>query len=113
MMPQGPILMTRPVNPKPKNQFGGAAWGPWAQAPPKLVFGLWLERPGHQDGALGHHAGVLHDSPGIMQALHDFHESCGTFYSMLFGILELPSIKASIIAGTATILAKMSQSFEI
>ena len=48
-----------------------------------MIFGLWLDRPGHQDGALGHHAGVLHDSPGIMQALHDFHESCRTSYSML------------------------------
>ena len=26
--------------PKPKTQFGGAAWGPWAQAPPKLVLGF-------------------------------------------------------------------------
>ena len=43
--------------------------------PPQIGFGLWLDRPGHQDGALGHHAGALHDSPGIMQALHDFHES--------------------------------------
>ena len=44
--------------------------------PPKLVFGLWLDRPGHQDGALGHHAGVLHDSPGylfeIMQDIPQF-----------------------------------------
>ena len=33
MMPQGPILMTRPVKPKPKNQLGltGLAirMGPW------------------------------------------------------------------------------------
>ena len=41
-----------------------------------MTFGLWLDRPGHQDGALGHHAGVLHDSPGnlfeIMQDIPQF-----------------------------------------
>ena len=56
MMPHGPILMTKPK--------------------PQIVFGLWLDRPGHQDGALGHHAGVLHDSPGylfeIMQDIPQF-----------------------------------------
>ena len=62
MMPQGPILMSKPVKPKPKNQFGGGfAWGPSAKAP-HIVFRLWLDRPGHQDGALGHNAGVLHVS---------------------------------------------------
>ena len=44
MMPQSPILMTRPVKPKPKNQSG-----------------LWLDRPGHQDGALGHHPGIMQE----------------------------------------------------
>ena len=26
--------------PKPKTQFGGVAWGPWAQAPPNWVLGF-------------------------------------------------------------------------
>ena len=73
MMAQGPILMTRPVKPKPKNQFVEAAWGP---RPPQIVFGFWLDRPGHQDGALGHHTGVLHDAPGslfdIIQVISQF-----------------------------------------
>ena len=64
--------MTRPVKPKPKNKFRGALG---AQAP-QIVFGLWLDRPGHQDGALGHHAGVLHDATGylfeIMQDIPQF-----------------------------------------
>ena len=28
--------------PKPKTQFGGGAWGPWAQAPPNWVWALAL-----------------------------------------------------------------------
>ena len=34
--------------------------------PPQIGFGLWLDRPGHQDKALGHHAGVLHDASGYL-----------------------------------------------
>ena len=49
--------------------------------PPNLFFGLWLDRPGHQDGALGHHAGVLHDSPDylleIMQDIPQFGVDSG------------------------------------
>ena len=60
----GERFVFKEVSAKAQNQFGGA----WAQgpqvAPPKLVFGFWLDMPGRQDGALGHHAGVLHDSPG-------------------------------------------------
>ena len=52
--------------------------------PPQIVFGLWLDRPGHQDGALGHHAGVLDDAPGylseIMQDISQF-----VYVLMIFG----------------------------
>ena len=65
-MPQGPILMTRPVKPKPKNQFGGTAWGPWAQAPPNCFLGFGLTGL------------VIRMGPwGIMQECYMIHlESC-------------------------------------
>ena len=67
--------MTRPVKPKPKNNLGGPSGDPGPRTL-KIVFGFWLDRPDHQDGALGHHAGVLHDSLGylfeIMQDIPQF-----------------------------------------
>ena len=46
-----------------------------AKAPP-IGFGLWLDRPGHQDKALGHHAGVLHDASGyLFDIMQDIQKS--------------------------------------